>query len=351
MLDGVCPAEWNRPRKRLCVILVTENTETHNEARNIVRKVALESSYNPERVRFAYIYQDKQAEFISALKEHNKSKDTILKVVIIWRRDAKHIKYEWISDPITTKVAENETVETIYNSTKRNIDIAIQKLLRSSEALTYEAEVKDLLDEHAQSLIIRMINKMFLTLEYLTDNLGQEHILPALSVLGTILFIIGAGYLMSYLVKMEEESIQQNQKNGKDSPGGKSASTYVPELRLHELRAEKYNGLVRLLKPGCRAIVLLTDAQSRPKLIPSFHKAVWPYRKNKTLMFAHMLIEKGLSWYAELLRLSLSESRDMNINPRNCIGTVIALNGHRKYFCMYHAKHPESNRGAKVSWK
>lgn len=66
-------------------------------------------------------------------------------------------------------------------------------------------------------------------------------------------------------------------------------------------------------------------------------------------MFSHMLIEKGLNWYSELLRLSLSESRDLNINPRNCIGTVIALNGHRKYFCMYHAKHPESNRGAKVS--
>lgn len=65
-------------------------------------------------------------------------------------------------------------------------------------------------------------------------------------------------------------------------------------------------------------------------------------------MFSHVLIEKGQNWYAELLRLSLSESNDLQINPRNCIGTVLALNGHRKYFCMYHAKHPESNRGAKV---
>lgn len=122
----------------------------------------------------------------------------------------------------------------------------------------------------------------------------------------------------------------------------------MPELKLHELRAEKYNGLVRLLKPGCRTVVLITDLQSRSKLIPGFHKAVWPYRKNKTLMFSHMLIEKGLSWFSELLRLSLPEQRDLQINPRNCIGTVLVLNGHRKYFCMYHAKHPESKRGAKV---
>lgn len=74
-----------------------------------------------------------------------------------------------------------------------------------------------------------------------------------------------------------------------------------------------------------------------------------PHCRNKTLMFAHMLIEKGHSWYADLLRLSLSESRDLQINPRNCIGTVLALNGHRKYFCMYHAKHPETLKGAKVN--
>jgi DnaJ homolog subfamily C member 16 len=65
-------------------------------------------------------------------------------------------------------------------------------------------------------------------------------------------------------------------------------------------------------------------------------------------MFAIMLTEKSLSWYSELLRLSMTESRDLQINPRNCIGTVLALNGHRKYFCMYHAKHPETSRGTKV---
>lgn len=65
-------------------------------------------------------------------------------------------------------------------------------------------------------------------------------------------------------------------------------------------------------------------------------------------MFSHMLIEKGQNWYSELLRLSMPDVGDLQINPRNCIGTVLALNGHRKYFCMYHAKHPESVRGDKV---
>ena len=56
-------------------------------------------------------------------------------------------------------------------------------------------------------------------------------------------------------------------------------STTTTELKLHELRSETYNGMVRLLKPGCRTVVLLLDTESMADLIPKFHKAVWPYRK------------------------------------------------------------------------
>lgn len=70
--------------------------------------------------------------------------------------------------------------------------------------------------------------------------------------------------------------------------------------------------------------------------------------RNKTLLFSYMYIERGLSWYKELLELSLPEERDLKINPRNCVGTVLSLNGHRKYFCMFHAKHRENKKGNKV---
>lgn len=62
-------------------------------------------------------------------------------------------------------------------------------------------------------------------------------------------------------------------------------------------------------------------------------------------MFSHLSLERGLDWYKEILSLSLPEPRELNINAKNCVGTVLSLNGHRKYFCMYHAKHPESSKG------
>lgn len=141
LLDGICPTEWNRPRKRLCVILVTENTNAHDEARDALRKIALESAFSADRVRFAYIYQDRQAEFVSALA--NGSEDTLLRLVVIWRRDTSHIKYEWVSGvSLHVKHLENETYEQSFNATKRKLDESIQRLLRTSESLSYEAEVK-----------------------------------------------------------------------------------------------------------------------------------------------------------------------------------------------------------------
>lgn len=64
-------------------------------------------------------------------------------------------------------------------------------------------------------------------------------------------------------------------------------------------------------------------------------------------MFAFLNIERAsaMEWYKRILVLGLPEPRDLNINPKNTIGTVISLNGHRKYYCLFHAKHPEGAYG------
>lgn len=75
------------------------------------------------------------------------------------------------------------------------------------------------MDEHAQNLATRIIKKVFITIEYMYDNLGKEHVLPALSVVGTVLFILGVGYLMTYLVRLEEENVQKQEQQ---KPNGKN---------------------------------------------------------------------------------------------------------------------------------
>ncbi|XP_014481726.1 PREDICTED: dnaJ homolog subfamily C member 16 [Dinoponera quadriceps] len=331
MLDSICPPEWLKPQKRLCAVLISQqNSPLHDTARHKFRQAALESSYSTERVRYAYVFKDTQPEFVSALSAGEGSPlEPLLHIVIIWRRDANHLKYEWLPNGWVDAAQD----ERIWNETRRHLEKTIQRLLRATEALPYAAVIGELADEHAQGTVDRLIGRALLAVDYISDNLTKEQILPLISVLATLVLIGAAGYGMSYLAKLEEASVHTTRKEKLSPP--------QPQLRIHELRAEKYNGLVRLLKPGCRTIILLVDTPSRLKLLPSFHKAVWPYRKNRTLMFAHMSLEKGLDWYKKLLSLTLFDHKELNINAKNCVGTVLSLNGHRKYFCMYHAKLPE----------
>jgi len=64
-------------------------------------------------------------------------------------------------------------------------------------------------------------------------------------------------------------------------------------------------------------------------------------------MFGYLNLDRAPSrdWYCELLSLSLADTdKSIHINTRNCVGTVLSLCSLKKYFCMYHAKHPESSR-------
>lgn len=71
--------------------------------------------------------------------------------------------------------------------------------------------------------------------------------------------------------------------------------------------------------------------------------------RNKTLVFAYLCVERGAGWFARVLQLSLGGA-ELRLNARNCVGTVLALNPHRKYFCIYHAKHPECTKPHKVPY-
>jgi len=67
-----------------------------------------------------------------------------LHVVILWRRDASHIKYEWLSSALDVSQ---------WNDTKQALESTLQRLLHSSQALSYEAVVKVLFSTLLQKSI------------------------------------------------------------------------------------------------------------------------------------------------------------------------------------------------------
>jgi len=170
------------------------------------------------------------------------------------------------------------------------------------------------------------------------------------------------------------------------------------EPMMHELRAETYFGLIRLLKPGCRSIIVLVDSSSRDILLPIFARHIYPLRSNKTFSFGYLMTDKNLEWFRSMLELTLplqepprndassdprgsvdttstcdsnnttvlqtnvldikmsqniememnddpprmsilSKDRLKAINPKQTLGTVLVLCGWKLYFCMYHPMH------------
>lgn len=332
VFDALCPEESSKTRKRLCVVLFTRDSEEQAEYRQAMRDFIRDNRFSADRVRFTYLLAERQKQFVSSVTKDG-LEDPSLRVLVLWRRGGGSVKYEWL---------ENRWEVGPSNSSTEELRATLQRLLSANEVLSGEATIEQLVDEHASTIFARIANRMIELSEVLRDNITKDELIPAASLVLTVAVIIAGGYVMSYLVKIEEENVQK-QLGARGLKVDKKGKV-VPELKIHELRAETYNGMIRLLKPGCRTVVLIVDRESKEKLVAKFYKHAWPFRRNKTLMFGFMYIEKGLSWYKKILNLTLPEPRDIKINPKNCIGTVLSLNGHRRYFCMYHAKHPEATR-------
>ena len=346
IFDALCPAESSRHQKRLCVTLVTKEAEgqDHERHRQALRDFALEHMFSPDRVRFTYVLMEKQADFVQSLASAKQSakeqkttedlSDPSLKIAILWRRGNSKLKFEWLKGTWVQKPEDQA------NTSREELERTINRLLSSNEVLLHETVIKELFDEHAQSIFVRIMNRIVESCENLRDTLTREELFPAISLILTVVAIMFGGYLLNYLAGVEESNLERG--FGVD---GKR----IPELKIHEMKAESYNGLVRLLRPGCRTVVVLVDKDSKEQLVRKFFRMAWPYRRNKSLLFAFVYIERARRWYEQILQVALHgndpDAATIRVNPKNCVGTVLALNGHRRYFCMYHAKNPE--RGGK----
>lgn len=60
--------------------------------------------------------------------------EPMLKIVILWRRDGSHVKYEWLNDKWESSYDFNDSFHKLESS--------ITRLLKANEALSYEGFIK-----------------------------------------------------------------------------------------------------------------------------------------------------------------------------------------------------------------
>jgi DnaJ family protein C protein 16 len=66
-MDELCPVSSRNPR-RLCAILIVSDQPTESSHVAAFRDFVLTQKYTSDRIRFAYMYADKQRAFVDSFK-------------------------------------------------------------------------------------------------------------------------------------------------------------------------------------------------------------------------------------------------------------------------------------------
>lgn len=370
--DDLClytiPKDGLKTNVRLCVILFSTDKPYSLPMRNkLIEFIEMNNLIHDDKVSFAYIDPYKQGDFVSSLlldsegtypfkANHEESIESAIIILERHQQNNRKALHKWITSRWNTKNL-NE-----LDRAKLELYDIIMGYKRNHFALKDKIALDLLLDEDgpglADRVFWRFVDHIFKMIFYITSR----------ESFSTVLILIACALITSLLLYQSPNS-PTNLNESSYNPSNGHSNGKLPEsnnihsdcqqkqqytnnitqtlsksigddFKIIELKAETYNGMIRLLKPGFRSIIVLVDNETKDKLLIEFRKAVWPYRRNKTLLFGYLCLDKNLQWYKCLLQevLGLDE---INVNKKNCIGTVLSLNGFKKYFRVYHAKHHE----------
>jgi hypothetical protein len=195
MFDQVCSVDSSRSRRRLCILLITNNIPSHESQKEAMRKFILENGFNEENFRFMYIFESKQKEFIkSLLTGSNSTSNLVSYIIVLWRQDHNRIQYESLSS------AWDTNDEATLNKTRADLFLILAKFAKSNRAMSFNTKIGDLIDENENGLWGRLIKKILVMTDNIGDNISKKDVLPFLSVAASFGFIMLVGFIMQHLV-------------------------------------------------------------------------------------------------------------------------------------------------------
>ncbi|PVD36895.1 hypothetical protein C0Q70_03886 [Pomacea canaliculata] len=327
VFEELCPKEPKLKKRKLCVALVTKKVPEHDVHRERFRKFAhsVASQLAPDRVRFVYLYEEVQQRVMQALTKGNMTRtDTVLEVAILWHLDDGRVSYEFLEQG--WNLQEDGLVVSREALTKR-----LTELLTSDHLLPYKAMVPDFYNEHALQAVETDIL-------YIEAVFCRYHPTTWVMTMMGIVMVCAMGIFMKKMADMEEKQVQARMKAKERQTRPPSSTPDNQTIHLYELRYETFINLVKNADTGL-TIVVLVDEESKPHILRKFAEIMQPYSRYSALTFGFMQLEYYVSWYQHLLEMSMSFKVKLDsINIRNCIGTVLALNGYRKYYYIYHPR-------------
>ncbi|XP_013857241.1 dnaJ homolog subfamily C member 16 [Austrofundulus limnaeus] len=350
LFDELCPVKQFHRRRKYCVLLITDDEETLSTGNQAFLSFA--SSNAKEVVRFAYVYQRLQQPLCDALVDDKDSSPSTPQVVILERRNAAgKALYKLVS-------SWNGSEED-----ERRLRAELERLQKDPSILERDAVLPELNNEFASIFVIRWVYASYDYLSEVIDDIlhnNWREMMPLLSLIFSALFILfGTVVVQAFSDSSDEKLMKPKSKEAENGSSETiSTSSRPPKknfVEVTELTDITYMSNLVKLRPGHMNIVLVLTDASKNILLSKFAKEVYSFTGSLTLHFSFLNLDKHSEWMTTLLEyaqdaMQIDADEDDGGNRRvDYTGYVLALNGHKKYLCLFKPVYTGEDHDSKSS--
>ncbi|XP_039611716.1 dnaJ homolog subfamily C member 16 [Polypterus senegalus] len=339
LFDELCPVKQTHRRRKYCVILITGEQDSISNGYTAFLEFA--SSNNKDIFRFAYVNQKQQKALCDVLLKDLDS--TFPQVVILERRNtAGRVFYKPISG------GWNGSEDDKFKLLK-----SLEQLQMDPSILSKDAVLPELNNEFAAMFLLRWIYTVYDYLSQFGEDLlhnNWREMMPLLSLIFSALFILfGTVVIQAFSDSGDDKQVKTKPKDDSQktadngSPSNTNQSSRAPKknfVEVTELTDITYiSNLVRL-RPGHINVVLVLTDSTKNVLLSKFAKEVYSFTGSLTLHFSFLNMDKHHEWMESLLEFAqdavqIDTDEDDNHHRLDYTGYVLALNGYKKYFCLF----------------
>lgn len=342
LFQELCPVKRSHRQRKYCVILLIPEATKSSQAFEAFLSFAQANSQ--DTLRFMHVYSNRQPEFANAFLPDSETFRGKSAVSIFERRNmGGRVVYKTLEDPWTGS-EDDKFILLSY----------LEQLRKDSTLLSSEAVLPDLIDELAPIFLIRWFVTAF---SYISDWLEDlyynnwREMIPLLSLAFSALFVLFGTFIIQAFCdsNYDRESKNPDKKKAQEKEE-RTVSSFTKEntsktprkgfVEVTELTDVTYTSNLVRLRPGHMNVVLILSNSTKTSLLQKFALEVYTFTGSSCLHFSFLSLDKHREWLEYLLEFAqdaapIPNQYDKHFLERDYTGYVLALNGHKKYFCLF----------------
>ncbi|XP_033107710.1 dnaJ homolog subfamily C member 16-like isoform X3 [Anneissia japonica] len=341
VFDDQCPV--SKKNRKVCVILFTQRRKHHDQFRRTFSQVAVDTTFFPNGSRFMYVYEETQRDFTRIMGVEF-TEDATLPVAIVWRQTRNKLNFDWL--PGGWKKNDKD-------DNQRRLRDFLVELSNNVFTLRQTREIDTMKDENAPHWLTLSVRSIYSTckaflrsaIEYISNSILVDvvsvlrsvllpynyimHIYDIISLLSVLMVIIG--YMSSihiWICKLFFNRSKSNVGAPMNEPPRKQ------HISVYSLDPISNETLVLRAPPGQMTLLILINQANEKELVVEAEKAIkCQIERMEGWHLSCLQVDKYSSWYEQLTNQTLGTQ-----DVKEVVGNILAINGHRMYYCLYNAR-------------